>query len=196
MLRALRRAWNNYLASVPKSDVVDSIPPSQWDSPQNLPAVSKAKRKAFLDLLSAIFAHLPTEECTTLVAAGAKHLSRGDEIDSALQGALVGGDDDGDEERARVGIIVCDWRGAEEVQWQADGLCSAHRLTDRWTAPRSELDFVLHELGLWLRQRQLHLFSFSVGDNTVAFAVPEALSPSVSKNLKKLKIGFSEAGEA
>jgi hypothetical protein len=196
MLRALRRAWNNYLASVPKSEVVDSVPPSQWDTPEHLPAVSKAKRKAFLELLTAIFSHLPTKECTALAAAGAKHLTRGDDIDTALQAALVGGDDDGDAEGAQVGIIVCDWRGADEVQWQADGLCSAHGLTDRWTSSGGELDFRLQELGLWLRQRQLHLFSCSVGDTTIAFAVQEPLGTSVSTNLNKLKIGFSVASEA
>ena len=196
MLHALRRAWNKYLASIPKSVAVDSIPPSQWNVSENLPGVSKAKRKAFLDLLYIVHSHLSPEHSKTLVAAGAKHLTRGDEIDTALHEALIGDDDNGDDRRPPHGFIACDWKGVEEVQWQADVLRRVHALSDSWTASSRDLDTVLGDLGIWLRQRHLHLFSFSTGDNIVAFAVQEAQSPSVRKNLSKLKIRFSVAGEA
>jgi hypothetical protein len=200
MLSALRRVWNNYLASIPKSAAVDSIPPSQWDAQENLPGVSKVKQKAFHELLCAVYAHLPAGTSDSLVAAGAKHLTRGDDIDAALCEALVGGgdgnDESGDEHRLPRGFIACDWKGSADVKWQADRLLRAHRLTENWTAPKRDLADVLEDLGLWLRTRQLHLFSFSTGDNVVAFAVQETQSPSVRSNLNKLKIRFLVAGEA
>ena len=196
MLRALRRAWKNYLASIPKSEVVNSIPPSQWDASENLPSVSNAKRKAFLDLLSAVYSHLSPGERNTLVASGAEYLTRGDDIDTALHSALVGDDDSRAEARHPRGFITCDWKGADELHWQADALRRAHGLTDDWESKNLELDEALENLGMWLREHQLHLFSFSTGDNIVAFAVQEAQSASVRKNLGKLRIRFSVAGEA
>jgi hypothetical protein len=196
MLAALRRVWNNYLASIPKSAAVDSVPPSQWDQQENLPSVSKVERKAFRDLLCNASAHLPAEKSDLLVDAGVKHLMRADDIDSALCEALVGDDENAEPPRLARGFIACDWKGSADVQWQADLLCRAHGLIEDWTAPKRELNDVLEDLGRWLRARQLQLFAFSTGDNVVAFAVQETQSPSVRSNMNKLKIRFHVAGEA
>jgi hypothetical protein len=195
MFRAIRRAWTNYLASIPRSEVIDSIPPSQWDSAEHLPTVSKAKRKAFVELLSAVYAHLPAEKGAVLVAAGTKHLTRGDDIDSALRNALIG--DNGEEENSsQLGFIACDWKGIDEVKWQAEELSRAHGLTESWSGQAATLDSAIEDLAIWLAARHLQLFSFSVGDSIVAFAVANSLSPAVAGNLKQLKISFVVRGEA
>jgi hypothetical protein len=132
----------------------------------------------------------------TLVAAGSEYLTRGDDIDTALLSALVGDDNSREDERHLRGFIACDWKGADELQWQADALCRAHGLTDAWKSTNLELGEALEKLGMWLREHQLRLFSFSTGDTIVAFAVQEDQSASVRKNLGKLRIRFSVAGEA
>jgi len=194
MLRALRRWWENYVASIPKSEVVDSVPESQWDQPDLLPPVSKAKRKAFTDLLVHIHSHLPPHEAEPLVQRGAKALTRGDEVDSALRNALLPEQSEG--EPLNLGFIACDWKAAEEVQWQADLLCQAHRTSGRWSAPAGELVSVLRSLDAWLQPQGRRLLCFYDGDCLVAFALAtEQVSSAVAIG-EKLKLAITLPSEA
>jgi hypothetical protein len=194
MLRTLRRAWENYVAGIPKSEVVDSIPESQWNQADLLPAVSKAKRKAFTELLLLIYAHLPPNEAAALVQRGANALTRADEADTALRDALFPAEEQENSENR--GFIACDWKAANEVKWQADLLCQAHCIAATWQAPEGELTAVLQNFESWLRPQRLQLLSFSAGDSLVAFALPmehKALAVDLGK---KIKLTISTPGEA
>lgn len=194
MFRALRRAWKNYIDSVPQGEFVDSIPESQWDQADLQPKVSKMKRKAFIDLLSLIYGHLPREDAVKLVQRGSADFTRGDDADTALGRALV--PDEQDEHVANRGVISCDWRAADEVQWQAHLLCKAHGVSSNWQAPEGSLAGVLQSFAEDLQSRNLRLFSFSVGDMAFAFAVqPEEVAPVLALG-KQLQIAIRSASEA
>ena len=194
MLRILRRAWANYVASIPKSDFTDSIPESQWDQPELRPTVSKAKRKAFSELLAHAFSHLPQDQAASLIRSRAGALQRADEPEAALREALSA--DESQEPTENLGFILCDWKATEEVQWQAELLCDIHRLTGTWQAPAGTMEVVLGSLDVWLSPRGLRLVHFSVGDSVAAFAVPKAQTAEVVSLGRKLGLSLSTAGEA
>jgi hypothetical protein len=194
MLRALRRAWENYVAGIPKSEVIDSIPQSQWNQADLLPTVSKAKRKAFTELLLLIYAHLPPDDAAALVKSGANALTRADEVDTALRDALFPAEDPKNSESR--GFIACDWKAAEEVKWQAYLLCQAHRIAATWQAPEGELTAVLQNFESWLQPQRLQLLCFSVGDSLVAFALPTEHKVLAVDLGKKLKLTINAPGEA
>jgi hypothetical protein len=194
MLRTLHLAWKNYVAGIPKSEVVDSIPESQWNQADLLPAVSKAKRKAFTELLVLIYAHLPPNEAAALVKRGANALTRADEVDTALRDALFPADDQ--ESAENRGFIACDWKAAEEVKWQADLLCQAHRIAAAWRAPEGQLAEVLQSFESWLQPQRLQLLCFSAGDSLVAFALPMEHKVLAVDLGKKLKLTINAPGEA
>ena len=193
MLRALRNAWKNYISSLPQSQIIDSIPPSQWDRDDLVPKPSKVKRKAFTELLTIVYAHLPPQEAARLVEDRSYMLKRGDDSDTALGEALIPNEEEISENR---GFIACDWKATEEVQWQADILCRAHGVSASWQAPSGTVTSLLQSLGDWLQTHRLQLLCFSVGDGLVAFAVPTAKTDSVVALGKKLKIHLSTTGEA
>jgi hypothetical protein len=193
MLRTLQRAWKNYVAGIPKSEVVDSIPESQWNQADLLPAVSKAKRKAFTELLVLIFAHLPPNEAAALAKRGASALTRADEVDTALRDALLPPEDKENSERR--GFIACDWKAAEEVKWQADLLCQAHRIPATWQAPEGDLKAVLQNLDFWLQQQRRQLLCFSVGDSLVAFTLPMEHAVAAVDLGKKFKLAIRTPGQ-
>lgn len=194
MLRTLHRAWKNYIASIPKSEVVDSIPESQWNQGDLLPAVSKARRKAFTELLVLIFAHLSLNEAAALAKRGANALTRADEVDTALRDALLPPEDKESSENR--GFIACDWKAAEEVKWQADLLCQAHRIPATWQAPEGDLKAVLQNFEFWLQQQGRQLLCFSVGDSLVAFALPMEHTVAAVNLGKKCKLVIRTPGEA
>jgi hypothetical protein len=194
MLRAQRRFWNGYAASIPKSEVVDSVPESQWDRADLLPPVSKAKRKAFSELLTLVYSHLPPNEAEALVQRGVGALTRDDEVDTALRSALLP-----EVERAEPGnpgFIACDWKAAGEVQWQADLLCQAHGISVRWSAPEGSLVRVLASLDTWLQGQGHRLLCFSDGDSLVAFALSTEHAASAVAIGKRLKLAIGQASEA
>lgn len=193
MFRALRNAWRNYVAAIPPSEIVDSIPPSQWDQVDLLPTVSKAKRKAFADLLSLIYANLPAEVSVKLLADRAKLLIRGDDADTALHAALFPNEDDA--APGNHGFIACDWKATEEIEWQAARLCKAHGVLARWQAPEGTVTTALQAFEEWLTSYNLQLLCFSVGDSVVAFAVPTEDAKSAVAHGKKLKIRLGSASE-
>ena len=186
MLRALRRVWDSYVAGIPKTEVVDSVPESQWDRADLLPAVSKARRKAFADLLALIHAHRPPDEAQALVAQGAVALTRSDEVDTALRAALLPESIDGT--RHNPGFIACDWRASDEVQWQADRLCEAHHLSGHWSAPAGSMPEVLQDLDAWLQRQGHRLLCVADGDSVVAFAVRIEQADAAIARGKKLKL--------
>ena len=193
MLRALRQAWKNYISSLPKSQIVDSIPPSQWNQDKFFPQVSKANSKTFAELLEIVYEHLPPNDAAKLLAERSLFLKRGVEIESALAEALIPTEED---EPENLGFIACDWTATDEVKWQADILCRAHGIPTSWQTPPGSLTSVLQGLGDWLRVENLQLFCFSVGDSVVAFAVPASKAAAVAALGEKLKIALSTTGEA
>ena len=194
MLRALRRLWEGYAASIPKSEVVDSVPESQWGRADLLPTVSKAKRQAFTSLLALVYSHLTPLEAEALVKRGADAFTRADEADSALREALLPEETDGVSKS--LGFIACDWKAAEEVEWQANLLCQAHGISERWSAPPGGLPRVLQSFDLWLSHHERRLLCFSDGDTLVAFALREDQVASAIALGKKLKLAIENLGEA
>jgi len=193
MFRQLRRLWENYTASIPKSEVVDSVPESQWDRADLVPRVSAATRRAFTDLLVLIYSHLPPDEVQVLVTRGTKALARADEVDSALSSALLLREEGGPQDNT--GFIACDWKATEEVQWQADRLCRAHQIAGTWKAPPRDMQTMLASLDTWLKQHGRRLLCFSPGDSVVAFAVRSDQTVMAAALGKKLKVAFSHPGE-
>ena len=193
MLEKLRRWWGGYLASIPKSDVVDSIPESQWGRADLLPPVSKVKRQAFTELLELIHAHRPPAEAQASVAAGVPAFTRADEPDSALIAALF--PDDGRESAAARGFILCDWKDAREVQWQADALCVAHGLPLGWQAPEGSLPSVLSSFAVWLQGHGRELLCLAEGDATVAFALSPPQAIAARALCKRLRLVLRRADE-
>jgi hypothetical protein len=203
MIATLRRLWHNYLAGLPKSEVVDSIPESQWGRPDLLPPVSRQKAKAFAELLTLLHAHLDPGLAARLTSAGSKQLIRADEPDSALSAALRPDSDDMQQAAAR-GFIGLDWKATEELAWQADLLCRAHGLADCWAPPRVDgqaamaqakpgempVEPLLRHFGAWLAARGLALSYYADGDLLVAFAVRPAHRAGVERHLARLKIPF------
>jgi hypothetical protein len=194
MFRTLRRLWNSYTASIPKSEIVDSVPESQWDRADLLPPVSKAKRKAFNDLLALIYSHFPPQTADALVQRGSRVLSRGDEVDTALRNALLPEEAAGEE--SNPGFMACDWKAAEEVQWQANLLCQSHGLSERWSAPNGSLMSILQDLDAWLHGQGHSLLYFSDGDGLVAFALPTDRVASAIAIGKRLKLAIGLPSEA
>jgi hypothetical protein len=194
MLRAIRRWWEGYSASVPKSEVVDSIPESQWGRSDLLPPVSRAKRKAFIELLQLIYSHLPPEQAAASVDAGAKAFVRGDEPDSALSKALL--PDQGDAAPKGLGFIGVDWKDAREVEWQADRLCEVHGLSGRWQSPGGTLPAVLGNFDAWLRTHNLELLCLADGDLVVAFALSAPRAAQAKALGTKLRLPLRSASEA
>ena len=194
MLRVIRRIWANYVASIPKSEVADSIPESQWGCADLLPAVSKAKRKAFTDLLSLIFLYLPPEEAEAMVKAKAAVLTRGDDVDTALLNALF--PEEGQEPATGRGFIACDWKAVEEVQWQAEQLCANHRISGHWQAPAGTIEEVLQNFDKWLQQQEHRLLCFSPGDSVVAFALLKDHAASAIALGKRLGLSLNTPSDA
>jgi hypothetical protein len=195
MLRRLRDAWKNYLTSIPKSEVVDSIPEEQWDRPDLLPKVSKAKRAAFEELLQLAFSHLPPEHAKQLALDRSAFLERADEVDSALERALTEFESV-EARKARCAAIACDWKATEELDWQVASLAVAHGIQDRWASPRAGLELDLKQLAVWLAEHNLTLFDFSAGDNLLAFAVCSQASPRVKQLFQKLRVPVRARSEA
>lgn len=193
VLRALRRAWSNYVAGIPKSEVVDSIPESQWDDADLLPKVPAKKRRAFVELLRLLHAHLGAGRAAALVDAGAKRLVRGDEIDVALRDALLP-EDAADGAVTANGFIAGDWRAIDDLGWQAAGLCRAHGVADAWAPPRAGTREALAQFGAWLAGRGLALFVVTLGDGVLAFAVAEASRQPVADRLRQLGIPSGTEG--
>jgi hypothetical protein len=194
MLRRLKDALQNYLASLPKSEVVDSIPPDQWAGVGPGFEVPKAKRRAFADLLALAYSHLPAEKSEQLVAQGARSLDNPDSAGGDLYAALVPEEDN---EAASRGFIACDWKAADEVGWQADLLCRAHHIPPGWApAAGSGLSEQFDSFDSWLRNRGRQLLCFSPGDCVVAFAVRQELAPKAVSLAKKLGIRLGRASEA
>ena len=192
ILRDLRAAWKNHISSLPQSQNIDSIPPSQWDRIDVVAKPSKAKRKAFTELLVMIYAHLPPQEAVILVEAMSKLLRRDDDSDTALGEALI----PREEQRAKNrGFIAGDWKATDEVQWQADALCRAHGVVPSWQAPTGTLTILLQSFGDRLKNYRLQLLCFSVGDSFFAFAIPTAKTDLVIALGKQLKIHFRSAGD-
>ena len=195
MLRRLRDSWNKYLSSIPKSEVVDSIPEEQWDRPDLVPRVSKAKRSAFTELLELAFARMPPQDAKELAVKRAALFERVDEADAALERALT--EFESVEDRTSTSAaIACDWKADDELEWQAALLADAHSLQEQWSSPRSGLEGDLVALASWLRTRDIVLLDFSSGDNLVAFAVkPDQVE--VAKSLfKKLRVPVRARSEA
>lgn len=193
MLRALRRWWESHVASIPRSEVLDSVPESQWDQADLVPPVSKGKRKAFTQLLTVVFAHLPPQESEALVQRGGKAFTRADEVDTALRTALFPDEIEG--EPRNLGFIACDWKAVDEVQWQADRLCQAHRTSGQWSAPEGDLQSVLESFDSWLQSQGRSLLCFADGDSLLAFAVPTSEAASAVAIGKKLKLAIRKSGE-
>jgi hypothetical protein len=192
MLRALCQWWRGYVAAIPKTDVVDSIPESQWGREDLLPSVSKAKRESFRKLLSLVCAHLPAHEAEALVVEGVARFIRADEPDLAFYEALLHNENPSQNR----GFIGCDWKAVEEVQWQADQLCKAHGAVGRWAAPAGDLNYTLRNLDEWLRDQGVSLLCVWPGDSVVAFALPSEQVESAIALGKRLKLKILKPGEA
>lgn len=193
MLRRLRDAWNQYWATLPRTEWVDSIPESQWDDPNLRPKVSQAMRAAFAELLECLHAHLPGDRARAVAQDRAGFLARGDEADAALARALTEYASDG-ERWATSAAIACDWKAADELAWQVDRLARAQGWADRWTAPRRGLEADLAHLGDWLGERGLCLCRFSCGDNLIAVALPAAQAGRVKRLFRRLRIPVRVGG--
>lgn len=195
MLRPLRHWWQRFAAGIPKSEVVDSIPESQWDRADLQPPVSKARRKAFSELLALAASHLPPQEAAALVEHGATAFTRSDEVGAALSRAL-GLEEEAQGQPYQRGFMAFDWKGAGEVPWQADALCQAHRLSGRWSAPPGDLTSRLCSLDAWLQGQGLVLLCVSEGDGLLAFALrTDQRAPALALG-RKLKLRLGAPGDA
>lgn len=194
MLRALRQAWQRYLGSLPETEVVDSIPESQWAQAEHRPRLSPARRRHFGDLVALLVAHRPPAEVAAWVARAQAALADLGEIDDALL-QLLQPPDAGADPTDAAGVIVCDWKAVDELPWQAERLCRAHGLPADWRSPGGRLDEALASLDAWLQPQGLRLLTLAAGDTAVAWAV-RAESVPVGRALgRKLRLRIGGPGE-
>ncbi len=194
MFRALRQAWDRYLGSLPKTEVVDSIPESQWQQAEHRPRLSPARRRSFGELMALIGAHRPPAEVAALVErAQAALLDTGEPAEALL--AVLQPADAGADPADASGAIVCDWKAADEVPWQAERLCRAHGLAAGWRAPAGGLTEVLASLDAWLQPQGLCLLTLAAGDSAIAWAVRAESRAAAMALGRRLRLPIGGPGE-
>jgi hypothetical protein len=191
MFAAIRRAWQGYLASIPKPDEPERISDKQLVREHFRPPPVPAEVRAAFDALGEIVvSHLPEQAAAMQARRLRAKFRPGDDAANALSAWIHWNCGT----QSPAGVIALDWKAREEVGWQAQILAKAHGISLNWDydvdadvvwkgfQERNEfpVDTPLRSLSQALIPHGIVLYRFGVDDAMYAFAVSRDKQSAVS----------------
>jgi hypothetical protein len=182
MFASIRRAWKQYLASIPSVEE-DSKPLSNAAILRELADLKPHTKEAFLGLARIITAHLSAEVVGRRTQQLSSRLKPGATPSEALSRWITAHHGPKSD---NLGVIAVDWKARDEIQWQAERLAKAHHVGLHWVydplsdtswegwQARNEVPVIgpLRSLARELRRHELTLYVFQEDDTVCAFATP------------------------
>jgi hypothetical protein len=205
MLKALRRTWTSYLASIPPPDV-----PNPVSNKEILRELTQSETldpgvvDAFALLAGCLTVHLNDATKQGKAKSLVRMLKVGTSPSEAFGNWLAA---NAGKKQKQVGVISLDWKAREEIEWQGKLLAQAHGLQMDWSydvegdntwrdwEDRGDLPVSgpLRGLASALEAQGVVLFQLSQDDHLFAFGVSRTRASQVCKLCEKLSIDVTSA---
>ncbi len=201
MFSAIRRAWKNYIDSIPKPIEFESVSDREIAKELN-PPHSQEIVDAYSELSNYIVAHLEGEIAVKTRAAIVRQLKPALEPAEALCDWISARSGP---QAKNLGLLAVDWKAREEINWQIQRIAKAHAVDlawqyewqsdESWQSELRENEFPvevpLKYAGNYFGKCGLSLIVIVQDDAVFGFAVSSAKEDRVREICGKLSIRLS-----